>query len=123
MAAISTTLLNYLKPGGKIVVPMELYSSTFALLDNLSPKLSVKVEKVWPSAESIVKAVDSSTSIIFVEVITNPTNKVIDLEYLHKHLDLLDNNPNTYNKVIPTKCLELIFLLFKIWNKLVYLMT
>jgi len=90
MAAFSTTLLNYLKPGGKIVVPMELYSSTFALLDNLSPKLNVKVEKVWPSAESIVKAVDSSTSIIFVEVITNPTNKVIDLEYLHKHLDLLD---------------------------------
>jgi cystathionine gamma-synthase len=110
MAAISTTLLNYLKPGGKIVVPMELYSSTFALLDNLSPKLSVKVEKVWPSAESIVKAVDSSTSIIFVEVITNPTNKVIDLEYLHKHLDLLDKVvlvvDNTFTTPILIKPIE-----------------
>jgi cystathionine gamma-synthase len=109
MAAISTTLLYYLKSGDKIVVPMELYSSTFALLDNLSPKLGIKVAKVWPSAEAIVEAVDSSTSIVFLEVMTNPTNKVIDLEYLYKHLDLdkvvlvVDNTFTTPILVKPVK--------------------
>lgn len=87
MASISTTLLWGLKPGTKIVVPMEIYSSTFTLLNNLAPKLSVKVEKVWPSAEAIVEAIDNNTSIVFVESMTNPTNKVIDLDYLSKHLD------------------------------------
>ncbi|MCS7111661.1 MAG: cystathionine gamma-synthase family protein [Ignisphaera sp.] len=88
MAALSTTFICSLKPGDKIVLPMELYSSTFALLDNIAPKLGVKVEKVWPSAEAIVEAVDGSTSMVFLEVMTNPTNKIIDLDYLSKHLDL-----------------------------------
>jgi len=88
MAAISTTFLWHLKPGSRIVVPMELYSSTFVLLNNLASKLGVKVEKVWPSAEAIAEAVDSSTTMVFIEAMTNPTNKVIDLDYLSKHLDL-----------------------------------
>jgi cystathionine gamma-synthase len=88
MAAISATFLWHLKPGSRIVVPMELYSSTFVLLNNLASKLGVKVEKVWPSAEAIAEAVDSSTTMVFIEAMTNPTNKVIDLDYLSKHLDL-----------------------------------
>jgi cystathionine gamma-synthase len=88
MAAISTTFIWYLKPGSKIVVPMELYSSTFALFNNIAPKLGIKVEKVWPSAEAIVESIDSDTLMIFLESMTNPTNKVIDLEYLSKHVDL-----------------------------------
>jgi cystathionine gamma-synthase len=88
MAAISTLLLWYLKPGDKIVVPMELYSSTFVLLDNLATKMNLKVEKVWPSAEAIAEAVDKNTSLIFTEAMTNPTNKVIDLDYLFRNVDL-----------------------------------
>lgn len=88
MAAISTVLLWYLKPGSKVVVPMELYSSTFVLLNNIAPKLGIKVEKVWPSAETIAEAANDLNTVVFVEVMTNPTNKVIDLDYLSKHLDL-----------------------------------
>jgi len=88
MAAISTTFFSYLKSGDKIIVPMELYSSTLALLNNISAKFGIIVEKVWPSAEAIVNAVDGKTSMIFLEVMTNPTNKVIDIEYLAKSLDL-----------------------------------
>jgi len=88
MAAISTLFLWRLKPGDKVVVPMELYSSVFALLNNIASKLNVKVVKVWPSAEAIAEAVDNSTSLVFLEAMTNPTNKVIDIEYLQKHLDL-----------------------------------
>jgi len=88
MSAISTTFIWYLRPGDKVVIPMELYSSTFVLLSNLSQKFGIKVEKVWPSAEDIVNAVDSKTSLIFVESMTNPTNRVIDLDYIFKHTDL-----------------------------------
>jgi cystathionine gamma-synthase len=88
MSAISTLFLCYLRPGDKVVVPMELYSSVFVLLDHLASKMNIRVVKVWPSAEAIVEAVDRSTSMIFIESMTNPTNKVIDLEYLSKSLDL-----------------------------------
>ena len=88
MAAISTLLLWHLKPGDRIVVPMELYSSTFVLLSNLAMKMSLKVEKVWPSAEAIAEAVDRNTSMIFTEAMTNPMNRVIDLDYLSKNVDL-----------------------------------
>lgn len=109
MSAISTLMLWGLEPGSKVVMPMEMYSSTFALLNNLSSKLGIKVEKVWPSAEDIVNAVDSKTSIVFLEVMTNPTNKVIDLEYLSHHLDLgrivmvVDNTFTTPILVKPLK--------------------
>ncbi len=88
MAAISTALLSYLKPGDRVVLPMELYSSTFALLNNISVKLGVEVVKVWPSAEAVVNSVDGRTSMIFVETITNPTNKVIDVRYICENVDL-----------------------------------
>lgn len=86
MSAISTVMLWALKPRAKVVVPMEMYSTSLALLNTLAPKLEVKVVKVWPSAEALVEAVDSETSLVFFEVMTNPTNKVIDLEYLAKHI-------------------------------------
>ncbi len=88
MAAISTVFIWGLKPGDKIVLPMELYSSTFALLNNIAPKLNIKIEKVWPSAEAIVEAIDRNTSMVFLEVMTNPTNKVIDIDYIYRHIDL-----------------------------------
>ncbi|MEM0490629.1 MAG: PLP-dependent transferase, partial [Ignisphaera sp.] len=88
MAAISTTFIWRLKPGDRVIVPMELYSSTLALLNNIAPKLNIKLSKVWPSAESIIEAVDRDTSIIFLEVMTNPTNKVIDIDYIYKSIDI-----------------------------------
>ncbi len=88
MAAESALFLSQLDRGAKIVVPMELYSSTFVLLDNLSRKIGFRVVKVWPSAEAIAEAIDSETAMVFIEVMTNPTNKVIDLDHLSKVIDI-----------------------------------
>lgn len=88
MSAISTVFLWKLELGSKVVVPMELYSTTLALLNKIATKLNVKIIKVWPSAEAIVEAVDSNTSMVFLEVMTNPTNKIINLQYIAQHLDL-----------------------------------
>ena len=82
MAAIATTIMKYVKPGTKVVVPAEVYSTTLQLLEELSSKVGFKLVKVWPSAKDIVDAVDRSTSVVFLEVMTNPTLKVIDLKYV-----------------------------------------
>jgi len=86
MAAISTTIISYVKPGTRIVVPMELYSTTLQLLEQLSKKMGFELVKVWPSAENIVEAVDKDTSMVLIEVMTNPTLKIIDLEYIYDTL-------------------------------------
>jgi len=82
MAAISTTIIKYVKPSTKVVVPIEVYSTTLQLLEELSGKLKFKLIKVWPSAKSIVEAIDRETSVVLLEVMTNPTLKVIDLRYV-----------------------------------------
>ncbi|MCD6300841.1 MAG: cystathionine gamma-synthase family protein [Staphylothermus sp.] len=87
MSSISTLFIWWLKPGDKVIVPMEVYSSTLSLLNNLASKLGVKIVKVWPSAEAIVESIDKETSMVFLEAMTNPTNKVIDLDYISKCID------------------------------------
>lgn len=87
VAAIASTVLAFIKPGSKVVLPYEVYSSTIRFLEILREKTGLKYELVWPSAESILEAVDRSTSLVLVEVLTNPTLKVIDLELLAGGLD------------------------------------
>jgi cystathionine gamma-synthase len=82
MSAEFTLFMHLLKPGSKVVVPFEVYSTTLALLEKLSSMVGFKVVKVWPSAESIVEAASRDTSLVFVEIMTNPTLKVIDLAEL-----------------------------------------
>lgn len=88
MAAISATLLSALRPGDKVVVSMEVYSSVLYLLEQLSSKMGLRIVKAWPSAESIAEAAGRDARLVFLEVVSNPTNKVIDLEALRSMLDL-----------------------------------
>lgn len=88
MAAEAAVFLWGLDRDTRVVVPAELYSSTFKLLEELSAKIGFKVVKVWPSAEAVAEAASGSgKTLVFTEVFTNPTNKVIDLEYLRGSLD------------------------------------
>ncbi|MEM0341032.1 MAG: cystathionine gamma-synthase family protein [Acidilobaceae archaeon] len=109
MAAISSVFMFALEPGDEVVVPIEVYSSVLYLLDRLARKMGLKVKKVWPSAEAIVEAVSKETKLIFLEVQTNPTNKVIDLKALASAIDLdskiliVDNTITTPLLVKPAK--------------------
>ena len=82
MSSIATILLYALKSEKKIVIPKETYSATLQLLEILSQKMNFKLVKAYPSAEKIVEATDEKTTMVFTEVMTNPTLKIIDLEYL-----------------------------------------
>jgi cystathionine gamma-synthase len=109
MAAISTIFLWHLRRDSKIIIPMEVYSTTLQTLELFAERVGAKIVKVWPSAKAIAEAVDSSTTMIFTEVMTNPTNKVIDLEYLYNHIDVdklilvVDNTFTTPILVKPIK--------------------
>ncbi len=78
MAAISALYLSKLKRGSRIVVPKEAYGTTIQLARDLE-KFGVEVSSAWPSAESIVEALDGGADIVLVEVVTNPTLKVVDV--------------------------------------------
>jgi len=64
---------------------MEAYGKTVRLLEDLALKFGIRVKRAWPSAESIAEHVNRGTSLVFIETITNPTLRVIDLEYLGRY--------------------------------------
>jgi len=108
MAAELALFLHFIKPGSKVIVPYEVYSTTLLLLEKLSEKMNFKLIKVWPSARSIIESYDENTSMIFLEVMTNPTLKVIDLlevceEIGGKALLIVDNTFTTPILLKPLK--------------------
>jgi cystathionine gamma-synthase len=108
MAAELALFLHFIKPGSKVIVPYEVYSTTLLLLEKLSEKMNFKLIKVWPSARSIIESYDENTSMIFLEVMTNPTLKVIDLlevceEIGGKALVIVDNTFTTPILLKPLK--------------------
>jgi cystathionine gamma-synthase len=108
MAAELALFLHFIKPGSKVIVPYEVYSTTLLLLEKLSEKMNFKLIKVWPSARSIIESYDENTSMIFLEVMTNPTLKVIDLlevceEIGGKALIIVDNTFTTPILLKPLK--------------------
>jgi cystathionine gamma-synthase len=108
MAAELALFLHFIKPGSKVIVPYEVYSTTLLLLEKLSEKINFKLIKVWPSARSIIESYDENTSMIFLEVMTNPTLKVIDLlevceEIGGKALLIVDNTFTTPILLKPLK--------------------
>ncbi len=84
MAAISTLLFTLLKPGDRVVVSREAYGSTLRLFDRLH-LWGVEVVFAGPDTEGIVEeASKPGTRLVFVETITNPLLRVIDVPEVAK---------------------------------------
>jgi cystathionine gamma-synthase len=79
MAAISSLYLNFLSLGDEAVITAEAYGTTIKLLSYLS-KFGVKAKVVMPNAEEIASAVTKDTKLVFIEAMTNPTLKVIEID-------------------------------------------
>jgi len=94
MAAYITALLYRALPGSEVVIPMESYSTTLQLLQDLSQKVGFKLIKVWPSSRGITESITRKTSLVIFEVMTNPTLKVIDLK------EVCNSSPNPETIVI-----------------------
>ena len=79
MSALATTILSLAGKGVRVVVPLECYSTSLQLFHELASRLDLKLVKAWPSAEGLVEAAGDEASIVFTEVMTNPTMKVVDV--------------------------------------------
>jgi methionine-gamma-lyase len=86
MAAISTTLLTFLRPGDVIVHSEPVYGGTEYLIEHVLPGFGIEREPFGAFAESrtLEQAVASArergrVGMIFVETPANPTNGLVDI--------------------------------------------
>lgn len=83
MAAISTTLLTLLDPGGHVVASNELYGGTYNFLNMELPNLGMTATLVDPrDYDAIEAAIRPNTQVLYFETITNPLLKIVDLKRL-----------------------------------------
>jgi len=83
MAAISTTLIGLLDKGDKVLITKEAYGTTIELVEDLR-KYSIEVEMVYPDTEKILESITKDVKVVFLETMTNPTLKVIDIKEVAK---------------------------------------
>jgi len=82
MAATSAVALSQLKAGDHVVVGDEMYGRTLVLLKQLAPFgiTHTKVNACDPAA--VQRAMTSQTKLVWVETITNPLVRVVDVAAL-----------------------------------------
>ncbi len=85
MAAISTTLIGLSDSNTVIIIPAEVYGTTLSLVVEMS-KFGVKHVLTMPETHDVVEAVKGvrGSCIVFVETITNPMLRVIDVDEVSK---------------------------------------
>jgi cystathionine beta-lyase len=79
MAAISSALLSFLKPGDHAVLQEEIYGGSYAFVAAFFERFGITFSFVPTSIESIESAITPETRVIFIETPTNPLLSIIDI--------------------------------------------
>lgn len=86
MSAISTVMLEFLKPGDLLLYSLPVYGGTDHFINHFLPSMGVESIGFYPgqSMEEIIELVESTCkadrlSLIYVETPANPTNDLIDI--------------------------------------------
>jgi len=86
MAAISTTLLSFLRPGDVILCSEPVYGGTEFLLEHILPQFGI--QRVWFGSGNLAPTLDAAAThartlgrvgMIYVETPANPTNGLVDM--------------------------------------------
>ena len=90
MSAIMISLLNIAKCGDEIVSMDNLYGGTYALLNNVFPRMGIKVTFVdSQDYDALEKAITDKTKAVYGEVVGNPKLNVLDIakaaDIAHRH--------------------------------------
>ena len=81
MAAIAATLLHLTRDGGHLIVSDELYNGTQDLLAHDLPAAGARVTSVnVRDLDALAAAIESDTRAILIEVVSNPSMRVADLD-------------------------------------------
>jgi cystathionine gamma-synthase len=79
MAALSAVFLSSLDADASVVTTAEAYGATLRLLDSLG-KFGIRLRKGFPETEVVVELIkEVKPRLVFVETITNPMLRVLDL--------------------------------------------
>jgi cystathionine gamma-lyase len=80
MAAISTSVLAFLKKGVHVLAIKDLYGGTYGLLRDILPEMGFSTDLVETADfGALQRGVKESTRIVYVESPTNPTMKLVDI--------------------------------------------
>ena len=98
MAAISTVLSEFTKPGDAVLSSLPVYGGTNFFFENILAKYGVEVHYFLPNEteEDIQALIDrkkirAKLAIIYVETPANPTNQLIDLDMCKRITDSCTN--------------------------------
>lgn len=94
MSAISTVLLEFLKPGDLLLYSSPTYGGTDHFIHHFLPSIGVESMGFtpWETAEEIIERVQASgkahcLKMVYVETPANPTNALIDIEACRRVAD------------------------------------
>ena len=83
MSAITCSILQLCRAGDHVITSVNTYGGTFAFLKNFLPKFNIEVSFVdITDLESVKKALQPNTRLIYTESITNPLLQVSDIPAL-----------------------------------------
>jgi methionine-gamma-lyase len=83
MAAISISLLTFLKQGDHVLVTKDVYGGTYSFLTSLAPRFGISFDFLdCTEPENILAAVKSNTKALYIETPSNPCLTVLDIEKL-----------------------------------------
>ena len=85
MAAVSAALLALLNAGDHIIGGDQLYGRSLRLMNEDLPRLGIETSLADPTdAEKFARALQPNTKAVLVEVVSNPTLRVADMEGIAK---------------------------------------
>ena len=90
MAAISNTLFSVVEQGKNVITSRHLFGNTYSLLTSTLSRLGVEARLCdLTDVEAVERLIDDNTCCLFLEVMTNPQLKVVDVralaEIAHQH--------------------------------------
>jgi cystathionine beta-lyase/cystathionine gamma-synthase len=97
MAAISSTLLNFLGHGDELISTAQVYGGAYRLMRDVFPRFGITVGHVESSLEGFESLLTPRTKVLYVETPTNPTVFLVDLRkaaaFARKHhlISIVDN--------------------------------
>ena len=95
MSAISTVLLEFLRPGDHLLYSMPVYGGTDHFINKVLPQYGIKGIGFTPDEskeEILTKAKGKPVKLIYVETPANPTNALFDLGLCREMADTLSTD-------------------------------
>ena len=85
MGAITTTYFSVLKPGDHFIANSNIYGETFDAINILLVNYGVTIEYVdFGDLDAVKEAIKPNTKMLYTEVVSNPTDRLTDIEELGK---------------------------------------